>query len=70
MAYIDVSDDFSAKDDRHVGLFRSLVTTLFGHPAVKCDTNVIDMPRKLAGPAPGDRRARGYMADLDMEVGF
>lgn len=52
------------------GLVRRLVSALFSSGVQDVATDGTEVPRRLAGPLPGDRRARGYMADLDMEAGF
>lgn len=52
------------------GLVRRLVAALFSPQGQDVVTDGTEVPRRLAGPLPGDRRARGYMSDLDMEVGF
>ncbi|MGB3148312.1 MAG: hypothetical protein WBA91_11235 [Paracoccaceae bacterium] len=63
MAYLDlVSGSDSAKEQSSA--FQRWITALFA-PRVPTPP-----ARKLAGPLPGDLRAQGYLADLDIEVGF
>lgn len=67
MAYMD----FATSPDAHKardGSLRRWIASLF---AARQPVMVYaEASRKLAGPMPGDIRARGYMADLDIEVGF
>ncbi|MFO1173824.1 MAG: hypothetical protein U1E48_01260 [Paracoccaceae bacterium] len=69
MAYTGFAEEFVETQPRAGGLRRWL-TGLFRSgsdlPAMAGDAK----PRKLAGPLPGDRNARGYLGDLDIEVGF
>lgn len=67
MAYTGFVEDFSADKPRQ-GVFRRAIARLLSEP--KAMTGGPETPRKLAGPVPGDKRAQGYMADLDMEAGF
>ncbi len=67
MAYIGLADNFDIPQTKTGGLRRWLANFF----AARSD--VIAGPRserRLAGPLPGDLRANGYMADLDIEVGF
>jgi len=67
MAYLGISGSYDAPRS-DAGFFGRLFAGWFaaraGRPKVGADAT----PRKLAGPAPRD--AKGYLADLDMEVGF
>lgn len=67
MAYTDITGSFeTAKPE--IGALKRFFTAFF---AARSDRAAVSVePRRLAGPVPGDKRARGYMADLDIEVGF
>ncbi len=74
MAYTGFGDSFGAQQTQTNGSFRRWVSGLFAwrSTVAQQDAAQIEEPqrRKLAGPDPRDLRARGYMADLDMEMGF
>ncbi len=67
MAYTDITGNFdTAKTE--VGALKRFFVSFF---AARSDRVVGQTgARKLAGPLPGDKRARGYLDDLDIEVGF
>ncbi|HQY43993.1 MAG TPA: hypothetical protein PK450_07420 [Paracoccaceae bacterium] len=67
MAYTDISGSFDTSKPEAGALKRFFVTFFAARSDRSASTTA---PRKLAGPLPGDKRARGYMADLDIEVGF
>ncbi len=68
MAYTDITGSFeTAKPE--VGALKRFVATFFAARSERMGT-AASAPRSLAGPLPGDKRARGYMDDLDIEVGF
>ncbi len=69
MAYTEFAEYFDAPAARP-GLMRRLVTALFHSGPDQVVADGTEVPRRLAGPNPRDARARGYMADLDIEVGF
>jgi hypothetical protein len=69
MAYTGFAGEYSQE---RAGAFslRRWVASVF-HPMAKADGS--EKPaagRALFGPLPGDARAKGYMGDLDIEVGF
>lgn len=67
MAYTGLAGNFDISESKSGGLRRWLANFF----AARSD--VMTAPtagRKLAGPLPGDLRARGYLSDLDIEVGF
>jgi hypothetical protein len=67
MAYTDITGSFDTAKPQG-GTLRRFLSSFF---AARSDRMAAaPAPRKLAGPLPGDKRARGYMADLDIEVGF
>ena len=67
MAYTDITGSFETTKPE-AGALRRFLSGFF---AARSDRMAAaPAPRKLAGPLPGDKRARGYMADLDIEVGF
>lgn len=73
MACSGFGESFNAPRGHAGGNFRRLIAGLFAWRFVDSGdvTPVVQASaRKLAGPDPRDHRARGYMADLDMEVGF
>ncbi len=73
MAYTGFGESFNAPRAQAGGNFRRLIAGLFAWRFVDNEEapQVLQASaRKLAGPDPRDQRARGYMADLDMEVGF
>lgn len=69
MAYTGFAEYFDAPAARP-GLLRRMITALFAARTRESVADGTEVPRKLAGPIPADRRARGYMADLDIETGF
>lgn len=69
MAFTDFAGDYSQARASGFSLRRWVASVFHPMPCSKdADTNTA--ARKLFGPLPGDARARGYMGDLDMEVGF
>lgn len=75
MAFAGYGDSFEApRAPRPAGAFWRWITDLIIGRPTQSDTRqsglVDEMPRKLAGPDPKDPRAKGYLADLDIEVGF
>ncbi|MBS0563436.1 MAG: hypothetical protein JSR87_02820 [Proteobacteria bacterium] len=67
MAYTGFAEEFVQKQPR-AGLLRRWFGGLFlSRSAAQAEATVA---APLAGPLPGDHRARGYLADLDIEVGF
>lgn len=67
MAYTDIAGSFEATKP-NTGALKRFITTFFSARSDRM--GIAAAPRKLAGPLPGDKRARGYMDDLDIEVGF
>jgi hypothetical protein len=67
MAYTDITGSFdTAKPE--AGALKRIFVSFF---AARSDRAAGPTGgRKLAGPLPGDKRARGYLDDLDIEVGF
>ena len=74
MAYTGFGDTFDAPHAEAGGSFRRWIAGLFAWRSAQTPETAAPLPepsrRKLAGPDPRDARARGYMADLDMEMGF
>ena len=68
MAYTNLAGSFDAPV-AEPGALKRFLASFF---AARTDRAMVGRPeaRKLAGPMPGDRRARGYLDDLDIEVGF
>lgn len=69
MAYTGFAEYFDAPAVKP-GLVRRMITALFASEAEEIVADGTEVPRRLAGPMPGDRRATGYLGDLDTEVGF
>lgn len=67
MAYTDITGSFETTKPT-TGALKRFIATFFAPRSDRMGTAAA--PRKLAGPLPGDKRARGYMDDLDIEVGF
>lgn len=67
MAYTDLAGRIG-ETKREEGALRRFLATFFAARSERTATG--PEPRKLAGPVPGDIRARGYLDDLDIEVGF
>lgn len=68
MAYADVSGAYEGTKSE-AGALRRWFVNFFSARADQVTYNSAPV-RKLAGPVPGDLRGRGYLADLDIEVGF
>lgn len=68
MAYIGLNDGFDAPREPGNSLFARLRRGLAAR--IRGEEERVAAPRRRAGPDPQDPRARGYLADLDMEVGF
>ena len=66
MACIDVTGQLTDGKRGTFVLWRSLARIF----ASQTDRYGDGPSRKPAGPAPDDKRARGYLADLDIAVGF
>lgn len=69
MAYTGFAGDYSQERAGGFSL-RRWVASVF-HPTPNAGAG--EQPataRGLFGPLPGDARAKGYMGDLDIEVGF
>lgn len=67
MAYTGLAGNFDIPESKSGGLRRWLANFFAAR------SEVMTAPpagRKLAGPLPSDLRARGYLNDLDIEVGF
>jgi hypothetical protein len=69
MAYTGFAERYDAPVERK-GLFARLIDALTAPRRGEAEATGMEVPRRLAGPLPGDRRARGYLADLDIETGF
>lgn len=67
MAYTGLAGNFDIPESKSGGLRRWLATFFAPRSEVAAGPR---SDRKLAGPLPGDLRARGYLADLDIEIGF
>lgn len=67
MAYTDVAGHVVIAKPAQ-GAWRRLLTTFFAPRSQRFGES--PAARRLAGPLPGDARAKGYLADLDIEVGF
>jgi hypothetical protein len=67
MAYTDVAGHVVLAKPAH-GAWRRFLTSFFAPRSTRMGEPPVS--RKLAGPLPGDARAKGYLADLDIEVGF
>lgn len=67
MAYTGLAGNFDIPVSRSGGLRRWLANFFAARSEM---TAVASTDRKLAGPLPSDLRARGYLNDLDIEVGF
>ena len=74
MAYTGFGDTFDTTQTQTGGSFRRWIAGAFAWRSVPVQEEATPVTeplrRKLAGPDPRDHRAWGYMADLDMEVGF
>lgn len=64
MAYIEIDTSYSAPAAK-AGLLAALASMFRTHPTTTMGPRADMAPRKLAGPLPGDHRARGYLDGLD-----
>ena len=64
MAYIEIATSYSAPSAK-AGLISTLVSMFRSGHGESAALKSEPAPRKLAGPLPGDRRARGYLDGLD-----
>lgn len=68
MAFIGLNEGFAASRAPRDSVFARLRRDLAARIRGKAESDAA--PRRLAGPDPRDPGARGYLADLDIEVGF
>lgn len=67
MAYSGLAGNFDVSQTKSGGLWK-WISNFF---SARSDAALGPYAeRKLAGPLPGDMRANGYLADLDIEIGF
>ena len=70
MAYNGFGERFDTAPREESGFFRTWIAGWFTKPEAELAPVAAPAKRKLAGPDPLDKRSRGHMADLDMEMGF